>query len=261
MLPGQKDLNISRVHEALIHHMSQVADIQDHKGKGIDAIKCKLCGETYPYIKEKCPPYGTVCSECGWKNNWSKACIDKTKGNMKNLQSKPHMTLKHPVPRRHWGLQSETNWVLINHIDVLNQNLSGVLDKQISFHSMEQQNRGDTWGEVFPSLNVTLPNRSEIHKLKAKVDNGAEGNTLLLRIFQKMFPEKVNSAGLPLPDSTHQETAILTADNGATIPQHRFVNIQCAYYQSFTRSITFGAALAPAHTHKIGARSPHAPYF
>ena len=47
--------------------MSQLADIQDSKGKGTEVIKhilsdvkCRLCGGVYPYTKERCPAWGTV---------------------------------------------------------------------------------------------------------------------------------------------------------------------------------------------------------
>ena len=79
----------------------------------------------------------------------------------------------------------------------------------MSFQSIEQQNKRNDRTEVFTRLNATLPNKLGILKQNAKVDIAVEENTL--RIFQKMFPEKVNPYGLPFSDSTRQETAILTA--------------------------------------------------
>ena len=51
----------------------------------------------------------------------------------------------------------------------------------------EQQSREDTRTEAFASLNITLLDRSVIHMLEAKVDNGTKGDVLFSRIFQKMI--------------------------------------------------------------------------
>ena len=83
--------------------------------------------------------------------------------------------------------------------------------------------------EAFATLDVILPNRKGVHELKIKVDTGAEGNTLPLRTFQQMFPEWVDQNGHPRSGTTLKESAILTAYNGSSIPQHGSVGIQCAY--------------------------------
>lgn len=106
-LSVQEVINICRIHEASIHHMRQLADIQDHKGKDIDAIKhtpsetrCRRCGGAYTHTKERCSTYGTVCSACYRKNLWTKVCMNKTR---------PHTTLRRPVPKGDRGPRSETN--------------------------------------------------------------------------------------------------------------------------------------------------------
>ena len=54
-----------------------------------------------------------------------------------------------------------------------------------------------------------------------------------------MFPEKkIKPNGLPLPDSTHQETVILAAKNETTIPQYESVNTQCVINHDW-RNIKF----------------------
>ena len=146
------------------------------------------------------------------------------------MQPRPRTTLSRTVQRRHRGPRSEANWARSNQIDALNQGRSDELNEQfyqISICSIKQQNRRDTKIEAFVYLNITLPNRSETHKLEVKVDTRAESNTLPLFIFYEMFPEKVNS----LPDSIRQETAILTANNRASIPKHRSANIMTAQWQ------------------------------
>ena len=87
----------------------------------------------------------------------------------------------------------------------------------------------DNRTEIFTELQIRLPYRPGFHTLKAKVDTGAEGNTLSLRTFHRMFPDKIDDLGQPIPGSTKKELTILTAYNGSSIMQYGSVCIQCAH--------------------------------
>lgn len=99
--------------------------------------------------------------------------------------------------------------------------------EQLSFDAIQQQKDDQT--EIFTELKIRLPNRPGTHLLKAKVDTGVEGNTLPLRTFRRMFPDKVDDLGQPIPGSTKKEHTILTAYNGSSIMQHGSIGIQCAH--------------------------------
>ena len=72
-------------------------------------------------------------------------------------------------------------------------------------------------------------NRDELHELdiqykrsaslRVKVNTGAQGNILLLRIFRQMFPEKLNPNGYPAEGTTKKRQTILQVYNGTTIKQ------------------------------------------
>ena len=51
--------------------------------------------------------------------------------------------------------------------------------------------------EDFLLINIKLPNRNGIHKLRLKIDTGAQGNTLPVFTFCRMFPEKLDADGFP----------------------------------------------------------------
>ena len=51
--------------------------------------------------------------------------------------------------------------------------------------------------EAFVLINIKLPNQNGIHKLRLKIDTGAQGNTLPLSTFRRMFPEKLDTDGFP----------------------------------------------------------------
>ena len=49
--------------------------------------------------------------------------------------------------------------------------------------------------EAFVLINIKLPNRNGIHKLRLKIDTGAQGNTRPVFTFRRMFPEKLDIDG------------------------------------------------------------------
>ena len=49
--------------------------------------------------------------------------------------------------------------------------------------------------EAFVLINIKLPNRNGISKLRLKIDTGAQGNTLPVSTFCRMFPEKLDADG------------------------------------------------------------------
>lgn len=62
-----------------------------------------------------------------------------------------------------------------------------------------------------------------------KIDTGAQGNTLPVRMFRKMYPEKVDSAGLPRRDAVKNRHVVSTVDNGTKISQYGAIQLQCRY--------------------------------
>ena len=124
-----------------------------------------------------------------------------------------------PVQYAHKNLQ--------NFINVQDQ----VADEfeKMSFYSMEDHGKKSSWTEAFASLDIILPTRKGVYELKIKVNTGVEGNTFSLCTFQQMFLEHVDRNGQPHPGITQKKAAVLTAYNESSIPQHRSIQIQCAY--------------------------------
>ena len=85
-----------------------------------------------------------------------------------------------------------------------------------------------TSDEAFTKVQVELPDINHPKPvLKMKVDTGAQGNILPLRIYRNMFPEHVDNNGLPTGTTPTQTK--LTAYNGTPIVQHGVCPIKCSY--------------------------------
>ena len=84
--------------------------------------------------------------------------------------------------------------------------------------------------EVFVSINLNLP--QDTHKntiLKAKLDTGAQGNILPMRLYCQMYPHNLDDHGSLRPGSSSSADVILTAYCGAQIKHHGTVTIPCSY--------------------------------
>ena len=82
--------------------------------------------------------------------------------------------------------------------------------------------------EVFVSINRNLPQGT--HKntiLKAKLDTGAQGNILPMRLYRQMYPHNLDDHRSLRPVSSSD--VILTAYGGSQIKHHATVTVPCSY--------------------------------
>ena len=94
--------------------------------------------------------------------------------------------------------------------------------------------------EAFAKISVELPNVDHPNPvLKVKVDTGAQGNILPLRIYKNMFPDNVDENGLPT--GTAPSHTKLTAYNGTQIPQHGVCSIKCSFGDKETDAVFYVA--------------------
>ena len=68
--------------------------------------------------------------------------------------------------------------------------------------------------------------------LRGKVDTGAQSSILPLRTFRNIFPQHVDSKGLPT--TTTPSSTKLTAYNGTPIPQYGTIAFPCGYQSSWS---------------------------
>ena len=91
--------------------------------------------------------------------------------------------------------------------------------------------------EAFVLMNIKLPNRNGIHKLHLKIDTRAQGNTLPVSTFRRMFPEKLDADGFPNIKKNINKKLI--AYNGTPIKCFGNIKIPCQYNKSDWHVSTF----------------------
>ena len=170
--------------------MKQMVEIQGGDSQEKNTIKqshCKRCENTHGYQKGKFPAWGTICSACGKKNYWAKMCTNKNENKKRFVQARTTHNPKQP----HEIQNKKCN----NRICAMNSDTRELsrLDKefeQLTFDAVQQQRDNRT--EIFTELKIRLPDTPGTHTLKAKVNTAAEGNTLPLRTFHRMYPDKID---------------------------------------------------------------------
>ena len=93
--------------------------------------------------------------------------------------------------------------------------------------------------EAFAVINVDLSTQhSRPTALKVKVDSGAQGDALPLRLYRQMFPNNIKPDGTPKDNVLTQSYSSIMSYGGHTIKQYGTCDIMCEY-QGKSKLCTF----------------------
>ena len=92
--------------------------------------------------------------------------------------------------------------------------------------------------EAFVLINIKLPNRNGIHKLRLKIDTRAQGNTLPVSTLGWMFPEKLDADGFGNIKKQFINKKLIPY-NGTPIKCFGNIKISCQYNKSDWHVSTF----------------------
>ncbi|WP_419629159.1 reverse transcriptase domain-containing protein, partial [Thiolapillus sp.] len=222
--------------------MRQIQDLTPHTSTStIDAVharghkQCGNCGGSH--APRQCPAYGTTCSKCHKKNHWRQVCrsgggaTPSSNSSTRNATFQQKKKKRGGLPHRNYGQWRKT----VNAItDDSGDDYSSDLE-HLEFSSIEKDS-GDDRDELYASLDIIYKRPAS---LKVKVDTGAQGNILPLRIFRRMFPERLNPNGFPAEGTTETRRTILHAYNGTPIKQFGVINLSCKYRDSDWQNAEF----------------------
>ena len=167
------------------------------------ANNCENCGRSHSK-SEACPARGQTCNYCKKKGHFIQVC-------RKRMRSKQRI---HKIQDTATSFKENFETLAFEPICV------GNINQEIKAHK----------DEVFPTVNVNIPGRGkEETTLKAKIDTGAQGNVLPLRIYRNMYPQNINANGKPRLRTLNQSKVIQVAYGGSEIKHFGTAKIPCEF--------------------------------
>ena len=170
---------------------------------------CRNCGRHHN-TSATCPAHGKTCLYCKKLNHFAEVC-----------QSRARRQRIHAIEDSRDSV-AETTFESIVFESVTIANLT---------HGTPESSRD----EVFVSIQVNLAQSDNRNTtLKAKLDTGAQGNILPMRLYREMFPHQVDNNGKLKPKALLSSNVVLTAYGGSQIKHHGIVTIPCTYGKEST---------------------------
>jgi len=162
---------------------------------------CGNCGRFHN--KDACPAKGKTCNYCKKIGHFSQVCRSR-------LKAKQHIH----------DIQDST--------EVNDPVYDSIRFESIHVESLSQGHTTVNKKEVYATVNIDIPLSTKA-TLKAKIDTGAQGNVLPLRLYRQMFPKNIAQSGYPKPGSLKPSSTVLVAYGGSQIKHQGIVTIPCIY--------------------------------
>ena len=170
---------------------------------------CGNCGRAQN-TSAKCPARGQTCLYCKKLNHFAEVC-----------QSKACRQRIHAIEDS-GDSAAPTPFESIVFESVTIANLT---------HGSPESSRD----EVFVSIEVNLAqSNNRKSTLRAKLDTGAQGNILPMRLYREMYPHQVDNNGKLKPNALLSSNVVLTTYEGLQIKHHGIVTIPCTYGKEST---------------------------
>ena len=227
--PLKDTLALARTYEAYKVGNEQIAKLgQTHTPtSNVDPLQktCRQCNRSHP--PRRCPAYYSTCNKCGNRGHFAICC---NKQRNRRPEEKPNQRGKwyntdHKEPRDTRYKKSpkrKVHSIQQQHVENESENESGSDDPylQAFYDVIEISNKRDV---AFVTLDVKIPEIKGTHKLRLKIDTGASGNTLPIRIVKQMYGHLDEERMRPVTD------VVLTAYNGKQIPCIGAISLKCRY--------------------------------
>ncbi|XP_072170543.1 uncharacterized protein [Diadema setosum] len=225
-------LQLGTTHEASDAHVQALQSLYNEAH--VDAMQssqtqstCKNCGGRHPYGKQHCPAAGVQCHLCKKQGHHTRVCLttklSKGQGHHKaKAQSKGK-------PKTYRGQKQSAKTGNTKQMHDIDHDVEDQPEfEELAFDTIDSGRRES----VTTSFKIKLDNRKGTHNLTAKVDTRAQANTLPVRTYRRMFPERILPDGTPNDLYLSQDSSMLTAYNGTQIQQHGKVTIPCQWNDS-----------------------------
>ena len=206
--------SVNAVQASNTHHLKGQHKPQHQKKQNTST--CGNCTKQHAPSRANCPAGESECNKCGHISHWWSGCCGGAPQTKKG--GKP----------KHFGKRKREK----GHTDLVElDEYDGQYD-EIDLHSVNLTDPNDDSGEIKIN-NIIEPQKTEAYTIihlpadckentdasvRVKVNTGAGGNVMPLRIFEQLYTRKINYKGKPIGFET--STTHLTAYNGTPILQY-----------------------------------------
>lgn len=213
-----KAIDLARSMEVSRQQMTSITNAVDMKAvhirhkkqssnRSAEQEQCPNCGQA-PHPFARCPAKNKTCNYCKKPNHFSKMCR-KLAYNKQNGQRNHQQHRERQRGRAMHELKADDTD-----------------DEEFTFQALTI-NSLDTQDEIYTKIKVILPDFKNSTLLKVKVDTGAQGNALPLRIYKKMYPSDIGKEGQLL--NLQPSSKILKAYGGHRIKQYGTCIVKCEH--------------------------------
>jgi hypothetical protein len=221
-------------HDTSISAINKQHPSKQRKGPGDKPSprgKCLRCGGDHERGINHCPAKESECHHCRTRGHWAKYCLRKQREREANSSTPNRGRGNRRGQSRGRGRGGKSVNEIHDYTEPSESDNYSEFD-EVYYDEIKISgiNNDDDRTEVFAKLEVQLPNKPKKTKsyLKLKVDTGAQGNTLPLRTFKQMMPEKLDDKGLPDTNKVKSSNSTtLKAYNGSTIPCYGITTLNC----------------------------------
>jgi hypothetical protein len=218
--------------------------------------KCQNCDKWHAPSREACPAKDSICHGCECVGHWRRCCRKSrqsrrrrsTSYGRRNSQRRHRSTDRRRYSGRRnsrsssrgrtYGSRRTKTWEndgQHKHAQAIHC-MDNSLDEEFIYDCIKVQVQSldhqcgsqEDRTKAFVALQIHPNNGRRCRQiLKAKVDTGAEGNTLPYRIFRNMYPNLVDEQGRPCLEDPGKVR--LTAYNGSEIVCHGEIWLPCHF--------------------------------
>ena len=230
-------MGIARTFETTKAHVAQFQSYGSSSSATVHGLRremthegCTRCGRRHP-AQGFCPAKGSTCRRCGRKNHWDIVCTATEQTAEKEGRHHGYQRSSRGAAKSSHVRGNATVSTIDECPDV---DADSMVFETISMH---MDSMGDAQNSARDQVFVNLALRDVIWngrqtELRAKVDTGAQGNVLPLRIYQKMFPNRVDKGGQPIRNFLEKSSVRLVSYGGTLINQIGVCTLTCTYQQT-----------------------------
>ena len=168
---------------------------------------------------------------CQKENHWARVCRSRAQGGTRDKQKNrenPRSRLYSRSKDRRSRQRSTSRKCRDGDKRELSDQFETITFESIAVDVIGPQTQPTN--EVFVTVNIGLHSISSRRTaLKAKLDTGAQGNILPLRLYRQMYPENLSPEGFPKPEVLDHSPTVLTAYGGAKLVHHGKCKISCDF--------------------------------